>query len=309
MFRMKVLCLMAALLAPQAYAASWSEGAPIESARIAVRATVSGNQIYAGGGATLSGPSDVFEAYDPRSNHWLPLESMPEGKDLFGMAAIGNRIYVAGGLSSLSDSKPSATVYAYDTAQGRWTRVASMPATRSGLTLSAVSGSLYAIGGTGSGSERVVRYDPSVDKWQAFGAAMPAPRSGHAAAVLGNKVYIVGGRGVGGEAYSRVDIFDAATGQWSSAPSLPMAITGCTADFLDDELHVAGGLATAQKRTLRDHYVLVASGWTKRDSMLTARQGLASAAMDGKWYVIGGGAGNGAFAVFTDTDAVEIYAP
>jgi N-acetylneuraminic acid mutarotase len=305
----RILVLIAALSVSQSAEASWREGAPIESARTQVRAAVAGDQIYAGGGASLSGPSDVFESYDPRSDHWLPLESMPEGKDMFGMASVGSTVYVAGGLSTLNKNKPSGTVYSYDTTRSRWQRVADLPSARTGLTLSAVSGRLYAIGGNGSGSDRVLRYDPSSDKWEAYGSPIPSPRNGHASAALGTKIYVVGGNASGGGSLARVDVFDTSNGQWSSAPSLPVAITGLTADFVGTELHIAGGVAASQKRTLTDHYVLASSGWQKRDDMPTPRQGLASAVVGGKWFLIGGGAGNGALAVFTETDAVEIYSP
>ena len=296
-------------LASTAQADNWREAAPMESARTQVRAVAVSDQIYVAGGSSLSGPSDVFEAYDPRSDRWHPLQSMPEGRDMFGMAAQGGMIYVAGGLSSWNKGQPSASVYAYDTQHGVWTRRADMPAPRVGHTLTAIGDYLYAIGGRGDGGNRVVRYDTRTDKWTAFGAPLPSPRTGHGAAASDNKIYLIAGRSLDGEALSRVDVFDASDGHWTSAAGLPIAATGLTADFVGAALHVAGGVAPSRKRTLSEHFALTQGAWRKLAALPTPRQGLASAALGGKWFVIGGGAGSGVLAVFTETDAVEVYTP
>ncbi len=300
---------LSALCAGSASADYWREAAPLGSARASLQAVAVDGQIYAAGGTTLTGPSDVFEAYDPRSNNWHPLESMPDGRDGFGMAAHGNIIYVAGGFSSLAKSKPSAGVYAFDTTDSTWSRKADMPAARIGHTMTTVGDYIYVIGGRGAGVERVLRYDPHADKWESFGAAVPTVRSGHAAAALGTKIYIVGGRTASGETLSRVDVFDTVSGKWSTAASLPVAVVGTTAGFIGSELNVVGGTEPAKKRTLSDHYALSGGVWRKVAALPTPRQSLASAALGGQWYVIGGGAGTGALAVFTETDAVEIYTP
>lgn len=298
-----------ALAAGSALADNWREAAPMESARASLQAVAVDGQIYVAGGTTTTGPSDIFEAYDPRSNSWRPLESMPDGRDAFGMAAQGTVIYVAGGFSSLTKAKPSAAVYAFDTADSTWSRKADMPTARTGHTMTAVGDYLYVIGGRGTGVERVLRYDPRTDKWESFGAAEPGPRSGHAAAALGAKIYIVGGRAVSGETLARVDVFDTETGKWSAAASLPVAVVGTTAGFVGSELNVVGGTEPAKQRTLSDHYALSDGVWRKVAALPTPRQSLASAALGGQWYVIGGGAGTGALTAFTETDAVEIYTP
>jgi N-acetylneuraminic acid mutarotase len=297
------------LCVTSANADNWREAAPLEAPRAALQAVAVNGQIYAAGGSTLSGPSDVFEAYDPRSDKWRPLESMPEGRDAFGMAAQGGVVYVAGGYSSWKKAQPTGSVYGFDVAQGAWSPKASMPQPRFGHTMTAVGDYIYVIGGRGPGVEHVLRYDPHTDKWSNFGAPMPAPRSGHAAAALGTKIYLVGGRATGGDTLSRVDVFDTADGHWSTAASLPVAVVGTTASFVGSELNVAGGTEPALKRTLNDHYALTGGAWHKVAALPTPRQSLASAVLDGRWFVIGGGAGSGVLAVFTETDAVEVYSP
>lgn len=307
---LSILVSMACALSfTSASADNWRELAPLESPRASLHAVAVNGQIYAAGGSTISGPSDVFEAYDPRSNTWHPLESMPEGLDAFGMAAQGDAIYVGGGYSKWKKSQPTASVYAFNTSDGSWARKADMPSARIGHTMTAVGDYIYAVGGRGTGAEHVLRYDPRTDKWASFGTAIPAARSGHAASALAGKIYLVGGRGPNGESLSRVDVFDTADGHWSSAASLPVAVVGAAADFVGSELNVAGGAQPSLKRTLNDHYALSGGSWRKVAALPTPRQSLASAALDGKWFVIGGGAGSGVLAVFTETDTVEVYTP
>ncbi len=177
----------------------------MESARTQVRSAVVAGQIYVAGGSTLKGQSDVFEVYDPVADHWHALQSMPDGREQFGMAAIDSLVYIAGGLSSWNKGQASNTVYSFDTTTGNWQRRADLPEARVGLTLTSVGGALYAIGGRGTDSSKVFRYDPQEDKWTVLGA-MPDPRTSHAAAVDGSKIYIVGGRSLDGHPLSRVDV-------------------------------------------------------------------------------------------------------
>jgi N-acetylneuraminic acid mutarotase len=282
----------------------------MESPRVEVRSAVVGGEIYVAGGATLSGQSDVFEVYDPVADHWHALQSMPEGREQFGMAALGEAVYVAGGLSSWSKGGPSASVYAFDTRSGAWKRQADLPEPRAGLSLVAVGPTLYAMGGRGPDAGRIYRYDSAADKWSAAGA-LPQPRTGHATAVQGERIYVVGGRDLDGQPLSRVDIFDTRSKGWTSAPSLPGSVVSAAAAFLGDRLHVAGGISPEARRTLTSHWRLdsVAAKWVSAKPMPTARQGLTSAAVNGSWYLIGGGAGIGVLAVFTETDTVEVYTP
>lgn len=297
------------LVGAPALAGSWHEAAPMEAPRSQLRAAVVDGEIYVAGGSTIMGPSDIFDVYDPVSNHWRPLESMPEGRDQFGMAAQGGKVYVSGGYSSWQKGAPTASLYAFNTQSGAWMRRASMPGPRVGHTLTAVGNYLYAIGGRGPGDDHVWRYDPQTDQWSNFGAPMPVPRTGHAAAAEGNKIYLIGGRSLSGKVLSRVDVFDTATGKWSAGTSLPIAMIGMAADFVGSSLHVAGGLSAGLKHTLTDHYEMEAGHWRKVTAIPTPRNGLTSAAVGDKWFLFGGGAGSGALSLFTETDAVEVYTP
>lgn len=304
-----VLGLALCALTLQAQAGAWRDGRPMESARTQVQAAAVGGEVYVAGGISILGPRDDFEVYDPVADHWRALPALPKGSEMFGMAALGATIYVAGGITGQGTLSPSDDVWAFDTQTGQWRRAAALPAPRSGLVLAAARDSLFAIGGRGTGADRVLKLDGQ--DWVPFGAPLSPQRTGHAVAVNGDKIYVVGGQSGGGDLLSRVDIFNAATGQWSQGPSLPRAAMAATAAVIDGRLHVAGGMVPDKRQTLSDHYVmnLASGGWSKDAALPTARQGLASAAVGGEWFVVGGGSGSGAYTVFTASDAVEVFRP
>ena len=49
------------------------------------------------GGSRFSGTFRAVEAYDPATDTWMILPSMPQAKHGGGVALIGNRIYLASG--------------------------------------------------------------------------------------------------------------------------------------------------------------------------------------------------------------------
>jgi N-acetylneuraminic acid mutarotase len=92
-----------------------------------------------------------------------------------GAAALGNLLYVAGGLVTAGPDgeEITASVLAYSPAMQRWTPVAPMPTARWRLRLVAAGGQLYAIGGqsrTGTTLSTVERYDPNTDTWTTVAA-------------------------------------------------------------------------------------------------------------------------------------------
>ena len=303
------LGLVLSLLQGSANAGTWDDGRPMESARVQVQAAAVSGEVYVAGGVSILGPQDDFEVYDPIADHWRSLPALPQGRELFGMAALGTDIYVVGGVVKDTGLRSTSDAWVFDTQRGQWRRGVALPEARSGLVIGSVNGTLYAIGGRGKGADRVLRLDG--DSWVATGNALSPARQGHAVAVNGTKIYVLGGQTIDGKLLSRVDFFDTATGKWSAGPKLPKALTAATATFIGADLHLAGGMIPAKRKTLSDHYVLASGGgqWAKEASLPTARQGLASAAINNQWFVIGGGSGSGAYTVFTASDAVDVYRP
>ncbi|NWH07637.1 MAG: hypothetical protein HXY22_03145 [Alphaproteobacteria bacterium] len=290
-------------------AEEWTSPAELDGAVAYLNAAAVGEDIYLAGGAGVTGPRSDFDAFNTAKDMFRPVTPLPLGMQQFGMAALGSRIYVAGGLEG-KDAKPSKGVWAYDIETGSWDKRASLPEARYGHVLIAAGGKLYAFGGTGAGAGSVSVYDAESDRWSKAGT-MEAPRALMGAASDGKRIFLVGGQTNYGKASARLDIFTIADGSWSAGPELPVARAGMTAAILDGQLHVVGGVSLDSMKTydLHDIYDPAALSWRKGASMPTARHSPASAVVGGKWYVFGGGVGAGFFTVFTASDAVEVYTP
>jgi N-acetylneuraminic acid mutarotase len=79
--------------------------------------------------------------------------------------------------------------------------------------------------------------------------------------------------------------------------------------ILSGKVHVTGGQSIQPLKTFAEHLVLdpKSGSWSPAAEMPTPRHGLASAVLNGDWYVVGGGKGAGVFTAFTASDTVEVF--
>ena len=120
----------------------------------------------------------TVEAYDPQTDSWQQVASMPRSSNFHAAAAVGGKIYVTGGNSSGGDSVNSVCVY--DPHADAWTPLANMSIARTGHASAAVGGKLYVFGGYGDEDyEGLLRtaevYDPASDSW-AEGTSLASKR-------------------------------------------------------------------------------------------------------------------------------------
>lgn len=141
-----------------------------------------------------------------------------------------------------------------------------------------------------SGSIRIAEYP-----WTAK-APDPQRREYTASASLGGLLYVMGGQRtdagvVPAPATAAVNIYDALSNTWTSAPALPTARMGLVAGVVGGKLYAIGGategFTTAAVGTV-EAYDPATSLWTTRASMPTPRAFAASAVVNGLIYVVGG---------------------
>jgi N-acetylneuraminic acid mutarotase len=191
------------------------------------------------------------------------------------------------------------------TEEGFWTSMSPIITARIGLGVAVVEGKIYAIGGGNDwispylGTNEM--YDPATDTWTTK-ASMPTPRRDFAIAVYKNKIYCIGGEsgydpeGLGG-IYTEVnEVYDPATDTWETKAPIPTARYGMCVNVVDGKIYVIGGghhhvypanICTGKNEV----YDPETDTWTERTPLPTPVLGAASAAMDGKIYVLGGQAG------------------
>jgi outer membrane protein assembly factor BamB len=152
-----------------------------------------GGSAYLVGGYTGSLYATAILRYRPGRPPAL-VARLPTGVRYAGVAALGNRIYVAGGVTTAGTS---AAVYAVDARTGTVTRVATLPEPVAHAPLVAVGGRLYLVGGSGAdGRPRsaILGIDPAAGS-VAYAGRLPVALADAAAVSVGRTAVVLGGQG------------------------------------------------------------------------------------------------------------------
>jgi N-acetylneuraminic acid mutarotase len=145
------------------------------------------------GGQGLGQSTQTHNVYDPKTDTWEPGEPLVTGRDHFGAAAIGGKIYVVGGRAgSLLYNMNALEVY--DPDSKTWEQREPMPSKRSAVGTAVLDGKLYVFGGesTTSTFSDVETYDPKTDQWR-IAPSMTVGRHGFGTVIVDGRVFIIGG--------------------------------------------------------------------------------------------------------------------
>jgi N-acetylneuraminic acid mutarotase len=107
--------------------------------------------VYAVGGRALAPDknSATLERYDPASDKWTKLPSMPTASGGLSAAVVGGRLITVGGESPTDVIN---AVQAYDIAKQTWSSQSKLHTARHGIAVAALNDELYAIyGATAAG--------------------------------------------------------------------------------------------------------------------------------------------------------------
>lgn len=187
----------------------WTSKAHMPTTRSSSVAVVYNGEIYVFGGIYANDDMadgeeeyrDVVEAYNPSTNTWRAVTTIPDGRQDPAVVVRSNIAYLFGGWSPSAD-RVFDDVLSYNFTSGAW-KVA-------GITLPApkvfsyshaaplINDKAYLIGGiegTESSyqlSDRVDIYDFVAGAWSR-GPALPRATTGHLSLHLGNYIYVIGG--------------------------------------------------------------------------------------------------------------------
>jgi hypothetical protein len=161
--------------------------------------------IYVAGGRPPHG-SD-FAVYDPASDHWQTLPTLPSQRNHLTGAAINGRIHVMGGRigQGLSAGTPVHEVFNPQT--GAWTTAAPMLKARSGMNGVMAQGCFHVWGGEGPGGmfHDHDYYDHRTDKWVGLLNMPTAVHGVYGSAFVNGLIWAPGGgTNVGGNFGSKI---------------------------------------------------------------------------------------------------------
>jgi len=184
-------------------------------------------KILVAGGYGL-GTLSSAELFDPTTGSWTSTGSLAtrRGQHTATLLLTG-KVLVVGGY----DANTLHSAELYDPSTQRWTPTGSLAIARTRHTATLLPSGKVLIAGGSSGAEL---YDPVTEEWTTT-VSLAAVRDSHTATLLPNgKVLVVGG-GRGGtdrEPQSSAELYEPATGIWTSTASLTTARTEHTATLL-----------------------------------------------------------------------------
>jgi hypothetical protein len=160
--------------------------------------------LYAYGGQLAGGAyTNALRSYNPATNTWTSLASMPEAKNTFG-AAVNGKIYAIGGYNGVVNSN---RIDAYDIATNTWQALGTLPTTVSNQAI-AVQGDLIWMVGDFVNQNYLAAYNTRTGQLRTFTSNLP-PRRNAAAAIAGNFLYVWGGNTASSNATTLADMWRA----------------------------------------------------------------------------------------------------
>jgi N-acetylneuraminic acid mutarotase len=275
---------------PDGNVGSWIVRGTSPTPRRGEAAATSNGIVYVVGGAPPFSTSSVAtaEAYNPATNSWTTLASMPIASQQLTAQSINGIVYaVAGGgcCGAYSD------VQAYNPATNTWTLKASAPTARYGATSAVVNNKMYVMsGGSGYGAlyQNLEVYDPVTNSWTTK-ASMPFFRGGCAAIAVNGIIYAIGGGNSSGTIFGTVQAYDPSTDTWSIKSGMPTPRGGLTVTVHNNKIYaIAGNNNTDGDIGIVEIYDPATDTWTSGPPLGPALQSLASATVNNKLYTFGG---------------------
>jgi N-acetylneuraminic acid mutarotase len=137
----------------------------------------------------------LLHRYDPATNTWTTRQAAPVTHYSPVVAAVGGKLYVAGGNTATNGQ--TARLDVYNPATNTWVTMQPMPTARVAAGGGSIRGLLYVAGGR-SGStylRSVDAYDPLSDTWSSR-TPVPTARAGVGSSFISiaGRFYVVGGR-------------------------------------------------------------------------------------------------------------------
>jgi N-acetylneuraminic acid mutarotase len=176
---------------------AWTAGAQMPGGpRYHFPAVAVNGIVYAIGGWQSAGQGVALnrvEAYNPGSNSWTTVSSMPTARGGQAAAYLNGLIYVAGGCNGTCSSALN-TVEAYDPVANSWTTKQALNVGRTQTAAGVVDGILLVVGGDDTGGNSlssIEAYDPTTNSWT---LKAPRPTAGAWLAVggIGGSLYTMG---------------------------------------------------------------------------------------------------------------------
>jgi N-acetylneuraminic acid mutarotase len=325
-----IVVVFGSVLASPLVEDSWSSKASIHGAGVGLGVVAVDGKIYAIGGSTAvesyrGGLSAINEVYDPVTDTWTVLASMPTPRRDFAIAAYQGKIYCIGGIAGATRHQGTGGVFysiilsnvteVYDTTTNSWSTMAPFPYKSSHLQAAIVDDQIFVLLGS-----HLLRYDPLTDLWIEK-AQMPiipsSSSSGHGPYpvlfVINEKLVVTA------EFYSgsKVLVYDPKKDVWSDESTGPRVICDgvglvTSGVYAPQRVYFLGRApgSTFGEWLTNQAYDFIDGTWTIGEAMPNPRLGFGAVVVDDILYIIGGYTYDIGYPYATKVSAlVEAYVP
>jgi N-acetylneuraminic acid mutarotase len=281
---------------------TWTVTASLLEARSEHTATLlRDGRVLVAGGLGSGGKLASVEIFDPATQTWSPATPMSHARSLHTANLLHDgRVLVTAGIG-VSTWEASAEIY--DPVADTWTTTGSLATSRYNHTATLLqNGTVLVVAGcnasiaTGALASAEL-FDPATGVWSPAGS-LATRRTEHAAVMRADgRVIVAGGLYEDGSLthWARTaEMYDPATGLWSSAGLMTAARAGASASLLPNgKVLVAGGITT-DRSFLTSAELYSGSSWSATASMSAGREFHGATPLpNGKILVTGGWGGTG----------------
>lgn len=272
----------------------WTSKLASPTARYPAAAVAINDRIYVVGGqpadvaGRITGPvTAVVEVYDPTTNTWAAMPSMPTARTDLVAAAVNGKLYAIGGCVD-SVGTGVGTVEEFDPVTQVWTARAPMPTPRCSAAGAQVGGKILVAGG----SDRDLLlmsvteiYDPATNSWSTA-ASLPFARTGLSGVESGGHMYAIGGyAGLIAKYIADVDAYDPTTNAWTSRSAMPTERRDLTLVAVNGKLLAIGGFDRYWSLDTLESFDVASNAWSTKTPSPVVLVSAPAAVVNGKVYV------------------------
>ncbi|MCL2643585.1 MAG: hypothetical protein FWD52_08800 [Candidatus Bathyarchaeota archaeon] len=226
--------------------ASWSSQTSMNDPRSDLGVVVVEGKIYAiGGGASVASPGSVGrgfvginECYDPVSDTWIVLKSMPTPRGNFIIVTCQGKIYCIGGADGTIYPlgppvlRPLDIVEVYDPATDMWESKASLPIyVQQSMQVQVVNEQIFIITPDGE----LYMYNTLTDKWSTK-AHLTNQEKPLQSLVINEQLFVI--------TQNAMYLYDPTTDSWITTTNMPTSMVYAFSDVMDNKIIVGDFLLT-----------------------------------------------------------------
>jgi N-acetylneuraminic acid mutarotase len=255
-------------------------------------------KIYVMGGYPASRETQrTVQVYDALSNRWSRTTPLPIAVNHQMPAVVNGRLYCIGGQTDSGNTSFTDAVFEFNPATTNWTTKSPMPTARSAGATAVFGDLIYVAGGRPPRGADFAAYDTSNNQWTSL-PNLPTARNHLAACAIDGRVYVAGGRieaGFGSPMVNVLEMFDPATGQWSTRAPMPTTRGGINGIAVDGCFFVWGGegpVGPANPDGMfnqMEMYNAALNKWYRLEPLPVAVHGVTGAAFVNGWIHMPGG--------------------